>query len=136
MNRLKPSDQALLVEMNKKIDENAKLQTRCREEFFRIIKQYVPKGKHFELDPELNQQIPCMFLRKKDCAPATIYVIKHKEDDSVRFNIETDWKGEDYVDVPDCKGMNFGIYCEDWCRALSMLLERLSDNDENENDPE
>ena len=134
MNRLKPSDQALLVEMNKKLDENAKLQTRCREEFFRIIKQYVPKGKHLELDPELNQQIPCTFLRKEDCAPATIYVIMHKEDDSVRFNIETAW--EDYVDVPDCTDTNCGIYCEDWCRALSKLLERLSDNNENENDPE
>ncbi len=134
MNRLKPSDQALLVEMNKKLDENVKLQTRCREEFFRIIKQYVPKGERLELDPELDQQIPCTFLRKEDCAPATIYVIKHKEDDNVRFNIETDW--EDYVDVPDCKDMNYGIFCEDWCRALSKLLERLSDNDENENDPE
>lgn len=134
MNRLKPSDQALLVEMKKKLDENAKLQTRCREEFFRIIKQYVPKGERLELDPELDQQIPCTFLRKEDCAPATIYVIKHKEDDSVRFNIETDW--EDYVDVPDAAVHHSGIYCEDWCRALAKLLERLGDDDNNDNDPE
>ena len=134
MNRLKPSDQALLVEMNKKLEENGKLQAQCRDEFYRIIREYIPKGESLELDPELDQQIPCTFLRKEDCAPATIYVIMHKEDDSVRFNIETDW--EDFVDVPECSSGNTGVYCEDWCRALSKLLERLSDDEEDKNDPE